>query len=197
MGDQDFLEKLYISCSEIMKATAYKTLICSEQAGECVTDAFILAANKIEELRRHPNPGGWLVLSTRNIALCFNRDYRKASYVEIPINYNLITVTNSTNEQSILEQFECKVFADFDKITENIIEKVLSQSEIVLYNLYYRKKMRLKDVAGEMGLKFSTVKMRKMKMDKKLKVHALELCEDDSFWEKQKKIDEKGNLQLT
>lgn len=183
LDDEKFLEELYILYSELLYSIANNVLYNSEDAHECISEVFLVAIRKINDLKKHPNKGGWLIVTTQNVAMCFNRVYNRKSFKEDSI-HNIWEYSNRVNIAfSIEEQFSSKVFADYDNIADSLVENLLNDKEKVMYDMYYRNGMLLSQIAKSLGIKESALKMRKMRMDRKLRAHIRRLCEKDDFWE--------------
>ena len=57
---QKFIHSLYIQYSRDLYQRAYHLLGDKEKAEELMQETFVIATGKVSELRRHPNPIGWL-----------------------------------------------------------------------------------------------------------------------------------------
>lgn len=61
-----FLRQLYVEHYERMFQLAYRMVGSAELARDLVQDVFSCALFKQDELRTHPSPEGWLMLTLRN-----------------------------------------------------------------------------------------------------------------------------------
>lgn len=64
-AEKAFIEQLYREKYNRLCDYARKLLAGSAAAEDIVQDTFVMACAKIELLRQHPNPGGWLMLTLK------------------------------------------------------------------------------------------------------------------------------------
>lgn len=78
-----FLADLYRQEYPTMFRLAYRLTGCPEDAQDMIQKTFLLAIPQQDELCRHPNPGGWLVVTLNNLVK--NERRRMSNRVEIPL----------------------------------------------------------------------------------------------------------------
>ena len=60
-----FLADLYRQEYPTLYRVAYRLTGCQEDAQDMIQKTFLLAISQQDELGRHPNPGGWLMVTLR------------------------------------------------------------------------------------------------------------------------------------
>ena len=78
-----FLADLYRQEYPTMFRLAYRLTGCPEDAQDMIQKTFLLAISQQDELCRHPNPGGWLVVTLNNLVK--NERRRMANRVEVSL----------------------------------------------------------------------------------------------------------------
>lgn len=80
---ESFLAQLYRREYPVLYRVAYRLTGSRDDAQDMIQKTFLLAIAQQEELERHPNPGGWLVVTLNN--LIKNGRRRMAHQAEIPL----------------------------------------------------------------------------------------------------------------
>ena len=80
---ESFLTQLYREEYPALYRVAYRLMGSRDDAQDMIQKTFLLAISQQEELSRHPNPGGWLVVTLNNLVK--NERRRMAHQVEIPL----------------------------------------------------------------------------------------------------------------
>lgn len=80
---ESFLTQLYRREYPVLYRVAYRLTGSRDDAQDMIQKTFLLAISQQEELKRHPNPGGWLVVTLNNLVK--NERRRMAHQVEIPL----------------------------------------------------------------------------------------------------------------
>ena len=62
-----FLADLYRQEYSTLYRVAYRLTGCQEDAQDMIQKTFLLAISQQDELGRHPNPGGWLMVTLNNL----------------------------------------------------------------------------------------------------------------------------------
>lgn len=94
----DYIEKLIIKNESILRAVIRSALgERFDQIGEdCISDLYLLTCEKIDYLKNHKNPDGWIVVAAKNIALNAIRKHntqlkhtRAEEIIDIPVEDNV------------------------------------------------------------------------------------------------------------
>ena len=80
---QSFLADLYRQEYPVLYRVAYRLTGSRDDAQDMIQKTFLLAISQQEELERHPNPGGWLVVTLNNLVK--NERRRMSHQAEIPL----------------------------------------------------------------------------------------------------------------
>ncbi len=78
-----FLADLYRQEYPTLYRVAYRLTGCQEDAQDMIQKTFLLAISQQDELGRHPNPGGWLMVTLNNLVK--NERRRMANRVEVSL----------------------------------------------------------------------------------------------------------------
>ena len=79
----DFMEKLYRESYERLARVAFRLTGDMDQAKDLVQDTFMLALGHAEELRDHPAPEAWLIVTLKNL---LRNEQRRLSNQEISLD---------------------------------------------------------------------------------------------------------------
>lgn len=123
------LELLYQSKNQTLYTLAYRLIKSPEAADDLVHDAFCLAVFHQNELRKHPNPEGWLVLVLKNLAS--NEIRRAENRLTVPLQ-EVLTSAAAAQHTSIAEVFPRNLSAQDRQILLWRFESQLPYTEIAL-----------------------------------------------------------------
>lgn len=149
----DYIEKLIINNESILRSVIRSALVERfDQIGdECMSDLYLLMCEKIDILKNHENPDGWVVVAAKNIALNAIRKHNTQlkhtsaeEIIDIPVEDNVF--------ESALYNIWLK-----DGVIEKLLDK-LTPHEREIYNYLYRKRLPSKKVAELMGVSHSTIR---------------------------------------
>ena len=161
--DCEFIENLLIKNQTILRSVIRSALGEKyDQIGdECISDLYLLMCIKINELRSHESPDGWLVVAARHVA---NNAARK---------YNVQLKRTASNEPTDIpsddDVFESMLYNLYLKA--GLIEKLLNSltpNELKVYNYLYVDCLSCKQVAEIMGVKDSTIRNINANIKKKI-----------------------------
>ena len=80
---ESFLTQLYREEYPALYRVAYRLMGSRDDAQDMIQKTFLLAISQQEELSRHPNPGGWLVVTLNNLVK--NERRRMSHQMEISL----------------------------------------------------------------------------------------------------------------
>ena len=126
---QEFLKQLYIDHAEWLISLARRWVNDEALAEDVVQEVFVAAQRKIDELITHPNPVGWLYISTHHIA---DRERRKACHKELPLEDReyCLSETQLEPEPSLAELLPNEFNDDEKKLLVLRFEEQCSYAEI-------------------------------------------------------------------
>ncbi len=149
----DYIEKLIIKNESILRSVIRLALGEKfDQIGEeCMSDVYLLLCEKIDILKKHENPEGWMVVAAKNIAQNairkHNTQLRHTTAEEI---------TDIPAEDNVFENTLYNIWLE-----EGAIDKLLKEltpREREVYNYLYRKRLTSKQVAKIMNVSYSTIR---------------------------------------
>lgn len=159
---EQFFEGLCAAYYENVLRYLYRTLGDAEAARDAVQEVFLTALGKQTELAAHPNPGGWLFLTARNLAKKAKREaYRRmmeepADEMEEPLDGGSLV--------------ELAIDREIDET--RYVEQVLSgltPEKRRLYALYYLRGRTMREIAAELGMDEPAVRMRFVRLRREIR----------------------------
>lgn len=99
MEDQEFFDKLYLENSKRLYRIASRLLNDPDLAYDVVNDTFLILFLKMDVVRNHPNPVGWLLHTLKNrIGNELQLAYRTH---DIPLNETILAEDKTVEEQAL------------------------------------------------------------------------------------------------
>lgn len=157
-----FLENLYRTYFPMLRRYASCALEQPELAEEVVQDAFHEAAQHIDTLMEHPNPGGWLKLTVKN----------KISHARRGMNrymLRFISLDACGTYKSKIPSVEDSLPQQTESLLQ-AIQKVLTEEEWQLLRRVTLERASYKTVSEELGLTVWTCQKRVQRIREKLRV---------------------------
>ena len=147
--NDEFFEKLYLDWYRALLRYVYRLTLDRQQTEEILQETFLEAYKKIELLRRHKNPSGWMYVTAKNRARNYLRKMRKPDTVLYLKNYELPSV----NEDDL----------------KYIIPDSFTKEEADIITRYYQDRQSIPEIAKAYGISLSACKMRLKRTRDKLK----------------------------
>lgn len=149
----DYIEKLILNNETIVRAVIRSVLgeKFDQIGGESISDLYLLMCEKIDLLKRHENPEGWMVVSARYVALNALRRYNTLLY-----NTDTKKIEDICSEENVFESALYNIW-----IKDGVIDKALATltpHEKEIYNYLYRERLSYKKIAEIMDISESTVR---------------------------------------
>lgn len=157
----DFLEELYRTHFENLRIYAACTLNSADLSEELVQDTFHEASRHLEELAKHPNPGGWLRVTLKNKIAHFRRDRNR--YIMRFVSLD----TGNVYGDQIPSVEDC-----LPQQTESIlrtVREVLTEEEWSLLRKISLEEQPYKTVAEELGTTVWACQKRVQRIREKLR----------------------------
>ena len=153
-SDRNFISELYKKYYINVRSMIRATCISSEPADidECTEEVF-LTALKNEELRSHPQPLGWLIVTAKNITLKFNRNFSTDKKL-IRRQQNTCTEYENSFEDAVIDRVDNSGLEPDEKLAESIIS-TLSPDE--------------KEIGEKLGITKNAVGCRIVRLTAKLR----------------------------
>lgn len=127
-----------------------------EDREDCVSETFIIAMEKYDILKNHPNQVGYLLTIAKNVTFNFNTRYNKTLIRQCALEDD--TPTNGSVEDHVENQLIQEHLKNIN--IYKIIANSLSKEEQELYFLHYIEHMPLKDIATLLNSKYITIRVR-------------------------------------
>ena len=134
-------------------------------------NVFLIVYEKIEYVFKHPNIGGFIFQTAKNLV----RQHKREIYNKLMMEINdedIINVSYSTFE---ISDFLDKEINEFDYISD--VLNMLTDEKRNLYNLYYIKRKPMEEIAYELGIGYSAVRMGYVRLRKEIRDLVKELAE--------------------
>jgi len=168
---EKFFNELCARYYEKILKYIYFNIKDESSARDITQSVFLIVYEKIEYVFEHPNIGGFIFQTAKNLT----RKHKREIYNKLTLEFNdenIIDVCCNTCEISdILD----KEINEFDYISD--VLNMLTAEKRNLYNLYYIKKKPMEEIAIELGVGYATVRMRYVRLRKEIKCLVRELAE--------------------
>lgn len=156
LNDSMFLEKLYLeNYDSVYRLTAYllkRGVQTSADAADVTQEVFVIAAKKIDEVRRHPKPVGWLYKTAFNC--CRNHIQACARH------------KNQLFGSLDLQRAEADSFPLSNLLIS--LEQTLSKEDYELIRAYYVDERPLEEICARTGLTPNALRVRIHRIKKSL-----------------------------
>ncbi len=163
-------------CSEyyekILKYT-YFNIKDEASARDITQEVFLIVYEKIEYVFNHPNAGGFIFQTAKNLT----RKHKREVYLKLMKEINDDNIINFTSGSYDISELIDKEIDEFDYISD--VMNMLSEDKRKLYNLYYIKKIPMEEIAVRLGIEYSAVRMRYVRLRKEIKEIVRELAKEN------------------
>ena len=135
----------------------------NKEAAEDITqEVFFIAYQNKDNFCKHEKPLAFLYLTAKNLTCEYFRKIKK----EIPCE----TIEAGINNEDVFEQICSQKEQAIDEglYREQVLNK-LNKSEKILYQKYYVDKENMSQIAGELGIKETAVRMKYVRIRKKVR----------------------------
>ena len=144
-------------------------------AREVVQEVFLTACAKRELLAQHPNPGGFLFLTAKNLAKKARRE-AFARMAREPLTADGLPPEQADDGAEIERALDAAV--DTDAWVERVLAR-LDPAKRTLYNLHYVQGVPMKEIAARYGLGEAAVRMRYMRLRREIRELAARVAEEN------------------
>lgn len=155
-SDALFLEKLYIENYDLVFKLVTRILrqyvSVTNDASDIVQDIFILAARRIDVLKVHPNPVGWLLKTARYVCMNYASAY-------------------SRHNEQLFESLDLHMDQEdtISKVDTLVsLEQILKPQDYNLLIEYYIEKRPTDDICREAGISPNLLRVRMHRLKKYL-----------------------------
>ena len=161
-SEEEFLLELYNATRHTVYGICFSIVQDHNDAENCTSEVFLLSIEKIETLRKHPNPKGWIYKSAYNFSSAYYRKKEMMRYIISLDEYDNINLKE--------ESFEDKLINDssFNELINCIYEK-LGTKDRELFESIYISNLDNQELAKKYGISIANVYARKSRLVKKIK----------------------------
>ncbi len=160
---QRFFEQLCVEYYEKILRYLYGALGDQTAARDCTQEVFLTACQKAEILSQHPNPGGFLFQTAKNLACKNRRESFRHMLRELSNQEELEEIVDiNAGIESVLDS-QVDEFA----YIETVLSK-LTDEKRKLYSLYYLNKNSMAEIAQLLGLEETAVRMRYVRLRREI-----------------------------
>jgi len=162
--EETFFNNLCESYYEKILRYLYGALDDETAARDCTQEVFLTACQKCKILTQHPNPGGFLFQTAKNLA----KKVRRESFSQ------MIREQTGDNETDQIPDWNMSIEAVLDRQVDEqeYVEVVLAQlteEKRNLYKLYYISKKSMADIATLLGIEETAVRMRYVRLRREIR----------------------------
>ncbi|MBQ6265746.1 MAG: sigma-70 family RNA polymerase sigma factor [Clostridia bacterium] len=165
--DKSDSNKLLKQCFEDYRIKLFKYCLARldgarEDADDCVQDAFLVLQKKLSEGETVENPRAFLYRTADNFVKRRREEKAKSAKRSVPLEFAENTATVEYDYLRAVDE------TDYDLLAEKLIN-TLTPNEKQLYDLRYRQKNEVNQIAGSLGISPAAVSMRLMRLRDKVK----------------------------
>lgn len=166
-----FFEQLCVDYYEKILRYLYASLGDEVVARDCAQEVFLIACQKSEILRQHPNPGGFLFQTAKNLACKTRRKSFSRMLRELSTDEENVEITD--------------LYAEIETMLDNqineleYVEAVLSRlgkEKRMLYGLYYLNNKSMAEISVLLGLEETAVRMRFVRLRREIRAIVSEVA---------------------
>ncbi len=158
-------------CGQYYKKVFKYILFCvknEDAAADIVQETFVTVYKKLDE--KHPNPGGFIFQTAKNII----KEYKRKLYIKIMREIN--EDYEMSDESDTIEKTLDSNINEYEYITDILSQ--LSSEKYMLYKLYYIDKTPMEKIASDMGIEYTALRMRYVRLRKEIKELVRRLAEE-------------------
>lgn len=156
--DRSYVMLYRLACNRLISGIGH-----ASDAQDVLQEVFLLASEK--KIYRHPNPEGWLIITTANV--CSN--YIRANARRIKKFDRLIQEKHDANVNSKKQPIP-RTDDEIQNVDLHIVmEQVLSEEEQMLLTQHYIGGLTLEEIALRLNVSPGTLRVRLHRIRKKLK----------------------------
>ena len=171
-----FLEQLCTEYHEKILRYLYYSLGDESAARDCTQEVFLVACRKVKVLYRHPNPGGFLFQTAKNLACKTRRENFSQLVKEISIDDRSLVLEHTGSE---IEKVLDRQIDEFLFI-EAVLSK-LTDEKRKLYNLYYLNHLSMAQIARSLGIKEPALRMRYVRLRQEIRDIVTAVAENNFY----------------
>lgn len=153
-------------------------MLQDEQAArDCAQEVFLVALQKEDMLRTHPNPGGFIFQTAKHIAMAVRRKGYRRLQRECRLQPESLS-SRAVVQADVGTQLEAQEDAQID--ADGYVDQVLdclAEDKRVLYTLYYIAGKSMAEIAAQLGQREPAVRMRFVRLRREIRAIVRDIAE--------------------
>lgn len=167
-----FFEALCAAHYENVLRYLFRVLGDEYAARDTTQEVFLTACGKRELLTEHPNPGGWLFQTAKNLSKKAKREaFRRMAEEALPEECK----GEVMDRKSLIEETLDREIDETHYI-EEVLNR-LSPEKRKLYTLHYLRGQTMREIAGELEMDEPAVRMRFVRLRREIRELAAKVAE--------------------
>ncbi len=160
---EEFFNELCKRYYEKILKYVYFNIKDESSARDITQNVFLVVYEKIEYVFKHPNIGGFIFQTAKNLT----RRHKREIYNKLTNEINDEDIGNISKGTWEISDMLDKEINEFDYVSD--VLDMLSDDKRNLYNLYYIEMKPMEEIAGELGIEYSAVRMRYVRLRKEIR----------------------------
>ena len=160
-------------CSKYYKNVFRYILFCikdEDAAADIVQETFVTVYKKLDE--KHPNPGGFIFQTAKNII----KEYKRKLYKRIMYEISEDERYNIPDTANTIEKAIDGAINEYEYVTDILSQ--LSEEKYRLYKLYYIDRLPMDKIARDLGIEYTALRMRYVRLRKEIRSLVKKLAEE-------------------
>ncbi|MDR2167146.1 MAG: sigma-70 family RNA polymerase sigma factor [Clostridiales bacterium] len=141
----------------------------SELADDCMQDIVALVLTKMDVVAKHPNPGGFFIVTAKNYIHKYRALRRREIQRNLPFDETTVKAAYEVDFDAIFDRP-----VNIEKFKREILNK-LDFKEMELYQLFYEDGLKISEIAGRLKISESNVKVRLFRLRAKVRKQVTEI----------------------
>ncbi len=175
-ADRELILSLYNSYERLLKNTIIRCLgeEHHQEVEDILMDVVYISCCKVEQLKKAPNPAGWLVNTAKNV--CRNYVRRKVTEQKYTDGASEdVNIHGESFETALVNDMAFEEWMEQDAV--GAIKRLLSPKELMLYELRFVEKRTISEISAMQKRSEGSVKVAVCR----LKKHIVEIVQDRGF----------------
>lgn len=173
-GKKAFFERLCGEYYEKILHYLYATLGDETMARDCTQDVFLVACQKCAALAQHPNPGGFLFQTAKNLAKKLRRESFRRMMNDVSLEDSHLELPGPEDE-SARERDRQIDEADY---CEEVLSR-LTQDKRWLYQQYYVGRRSMAEIAAQEGAQEAAIRMRYVRLRREIREIVSQIAQEN------------------
>ena len=138
-------------------------------AGDCMQDTAALVMQKLDIVAKHPNPGGFFIVTAKNFIQKYKAAQRRKQIKSVPFDEAMAAAAYNEDFDRIFDER-----INIEKFKQEVL-KELSHKDFELYSMFYERKMSILQIASALQITEGNVKVRLFRLRAKVKTMVSEI----------------------